>query len=126
MRKQRGPMSDSQKRQISERMKRFRAENPKPKRSPQATGAGVYVLREVGTNYVKIGTTVRFQSRYVSMVRPDNPRPLRFMGWLSRDPNDERIFHAAYAHCAGALGGGVEWFLLTNEQIAALESTLLR
>ncbi len=125
MRKHRAPMPEEQRRQISERMKRFRAANPKPKKSPQATGAGVYVLREVGTNYVKIGTTVKFQSRYVSMARADNPRPLRFMGWLSRDPRDEKIFHEKYAHFASSSGGGAEWFLLTDEQLSSLESTLL-
>lgn len=126
MRKERAPMSEAQKRKISENMKRFWADNPHHKKAPAASGAGVYVLRERGTNFVKIGTTTKFQGRYVTMRRPDNPRALVFLGWLSRDPWDETRFHKEFSCRAATCGGGKEWFLLSDEELEGLENRLLR
>lgn len=88
------------------------------------SGEGVYALRETGTNMVKIGCTENFRKRYPSLRRTDNPRELLFMGWLSRDLSDEITFHHRFERFA-VTGGGTEWFNMSAEGIAELESLLL-
>ncbi len=91
-----------------------------------ARGEGVYLLRETGTNFVKIGCTAAIERRYSSLARSDNPRRLIFLGWLSRDMSDEGRFHKEFESFSVALGGGIEWFELTEEQIVALQARLVQ
>jgi hypothetical protein len=87
---------------------------------PEATGAGVYLLRETGTNFVKIGWTSDFKRRYSSMRQTCNPRKLVFLGWLSRS-DDEGLHHReCAAYSVGLDAGGTEWFEMPEDKIADL------
>ncbi len=87
---------------------------------PAATGEGVYLLRETGTNFVKIGWTGDFRVRYRSMRSTTNPRKLVFLGWLSRQQR-EGEFHCQFAPWSvGGDAGGIEWFEMPEEKIAEL------
>lgn len=108
---------------------RFSRSIPKPGSGPPRprvpAGEGVYVLREKGSNLIKIGCTGDFRKRYASLRRSDNPRELLFLGWLSRNMGDEGMFHTEFRNMAAGLGGGTEWFAMTDQQILELETRLL-
>ncbi len=114
---------------VRKRQKSRRATDAKKKLEPQRTGLrpsgeGVYVLKERGTNLVKIGCTENFRRRYGSLVRSDNPRALEFLGWLSRDLSEEGRYHAEFQQFRAKGGGGIEWFELSDDQIEALSARL--
>ena len=92
---------------------------------PASRNRGVYVLREAGTFFVKIGRTIDFRKRYPSLAFTCNPRALVLMGWLSTDPEQEARFHAKYAARRACLGGGTEWFEFDADSLAGLAADML-
>jgi hypothetical protein len=87
---------------------------------PEAIGAGVYLLREQGTNFVKIGWTSDFRRRYPSMRVTCNPRKLVFLGWLSRQDHEGRFHSECARYSVGGNAGGTEWFEMPDDKIADL------
>ena len=85
----------------------------------------MYALREVGTNFVKIGKTVNFEKRFSTLSFTCNPRPLVLLGWLSQNPDDEALFHAKFSQNRVFLGGGTEWFLFSEPELAVFCTHLI-
>lgn len=93
----------------------------------EAIGEGVYVIKEDGTNYVKIGGTADFLRRYGKTRKiTDNPRPMVFLGWLDRDPTKEHFYQNKYKRFSVIeMGGGTEWFLFSDEDLLQLKQNLI-
>lgn len=78
------------------------------------------MLRETGTQFVKIGWTGDFRRRYASMRMTENPRRILFLGWLSREPL-EGHFHVEFAaYSVGLAAGGIEWFEMPEDVIRSI------
>jgi len=75
----------------------------------------VYVLREKGTNYCKIGKADDVTSR-VATLQTGNPRQLEVIAVLPGNETAEREMHRKYWHYR-VPSGGEEWFDIPPEII---------
>lgn len=75
----------------------------------------IYLIKERGTDYYKIGYTSRNSERRLQELQTGNPRMLEVVATIDGDENKERLLHHRYAHLMSDARN--EWFKLTDNHV---------